>query len=127
VSEPQSPPDPLQQLCQMVIEQLQVNPHAEVTQLVTHLRMAIEANPSLAVALQEDSRMIQNNQGNSKGYQTWVEKGGIANIGNHFLIDPQQLSAVLQAFLADLKARPIGTYNNLPRSGAVAFVGRMKP
>jgi NB-ARC domain len=122
VSDPQSPTDPLQQLCQMVIEQLQVNPQAEVTQLVTHLRMAIEADPGLVDALQEDSSLIQINQGDSRGYQTLVT-GGIANIGGeHYHVDTDKLKAVLESLLHSPPA--VGIPQNLPRSGVVQFVGR---
>jgi tetratricopeptide (TPR) repeat protein len=121
VSDPQPLPDPLQQLCKIIIEQLQLRPQAEVTQLVTHLWTAIEAYPGLVGALQEDSRLIQINQGNSRGYQTWVAEGGIANIGEHYHVDTDKLKAVLEGFL---RPPAVGIPQNLPRSGVVQFVGR---
>jgi tetratricopeptide (TPR) repeat protein len=121
VSDSQSPTDPLQLLCQIIVEQLQVRPQAKVTQLVTHLRTAIDAYPGLVDALEEDSRIIQINQGNSRGYQTWVAEGGVANIGEHYHVDTDKLKAVLESFLCP---PAVGIPQNLPRSGVVQFVGR---
>jgi tetratricopeptide (TPR) repeat protein len=92
-----------------------------VTQLVTHLRTAIEAYPGLVDALQEDSRLIQINQGNSRAYQIWVAEGGIANIGEHYHVDTDKLKAVLEGLLLP---PAVGIPQNLPRSGVVQFVGR---
>jgi hypothetical protein len=118
------PRSSLQLLCQIIVEQLQVRPQAKVTQLVTHLWTAIDAYPGLVDALEEDSRIIQINQinqGNSRGYQTWVAEGGVANIGEHYHVDTDKLKAVLESFL---RPPAVGIPQNLPRSGVVQFVGR---
>jgi tetratricopeptide (TPR) repeat protein len=115
--------DPIVQLCQLAIQQIQSRPNVELSQQIAALQAAIAANSELSAALQTDSRVIQINQGNAKAFQTWVT-GGIANIGGIHLsnTDGETLKTLLEEYFRSSK--PTGTPHNLPRSGAVAFVGR---
>lgn len=117
--------DPIQKICQILANKLQAGSSHNTNEIVTSLRAELDVNPSLIEALQKDERVVQINLGDSKGFQTLVEEGGIANIGNHYHLDThevvQQLAQVLQELIAQ---RPTSTPNNLPRSGVKEFVGR---
>ncbi|WP_235113123.1 hypothetical protein [Acaryochloris sp. 'Moss Beach'] len=117
--------DPIQKICQILANKLQAGSSHNTNEIVTSLRAELDANPSLIEALQKDERVVQINLGDSKGFQTLVEEGGIANIGNHYHLDThevvQQLAQVLQELIAQ---RPTSNPNNLPRSGVKEFVGR---
>jgi tetratricopeptide (TPR) repeat protein len=72
-------------------------------------------------ALQSNSTQI--NLGNAKGYQVKVT-GGTAYIGD-LHIGAEVLKTVLRDLLQDRRsAEPTGIPQNLPRSGAIKFVGR---
>ncbi len=115
--------DPIAQLCQLALQQLQERPDLELDQRVSALQAAISANSELSATLQADSRALQINQGNAKAFQTLVT-GGIANIGGIHLsnTDGETLKTLLEEYFRSSK--PTGTPHNLPRSGAVTFVGR---
>lgn len=114
--------DPIAQLCQLALQQLQERPDLELNQQVSALQTAIAANSQLSAALQIDSRVVQINQGDAKAFQTWVT-GGIANIGGIHLnqVDSETLKTLLEEYFR--RPQPTGTPHNLPRSGTVAFVG----
>ncbi|MGJ3246121.1 MAG: tetratricopeptide repeat protein, partial [Elainellaceae cyanobacterium] len=70
------------------------------------------------------SQPTQFNLGSAKGFQVTVQ-GGTAYIGDQLHIEAATLEAVLSKLLQE-RQRPqlSGIPNNLPRSGAVTFVGR---
>src|SRR5215467_9097607 len=115
--------DPLIPLCQIIAEKLREHPQADPTALVAFLREAMAAAPDVVAAIQTDPRVVQINQGDATAFQTWVAGGGVANIGVHLHeVDAITLTTVLERFL---RGQPSSTIpQNLPRSGAVAFVGR---
>src|SRR5262249_55453206 len=115
--------DPLIPLCQIIADKLREHPQADPTTLVASLREAMVAAPDVAAALQTDARVVQINQGNATAFQTWVA-GGIANIGGIHVhdVDTTTLTRVLERFLREQPSSTIP--QNLPRSGAAAFVGR---
>jgi tetratricopeptide (TPR) repeat protein len=80
------------------------------------------AAPDVAAALHTDPRVVQINQGDATAFQTWVAEG-VANIGVHLHdVDATILTSVLERFLREQPSSTIP--QNLPRSGAAAFVGR---
>ncbi len=59
--------------------------------------------------------MLQINRDEARGYQTFVDGGGIANIGTHYhLAEPEKFEAVFAAVLPKLRtpaARVINSEN----------------
>ncbi|MCG9890846.1 MAG: tetratricopeptide repeat protein, partial [Thermosynechococcaceae cyanobacterium MS004] len=120
--------DPIQEICQILAEILRSEPSTEIDRIVSRVKAELTLNSNLAIALQSDSRMVQINQGEAKGYQVLVT-GGIANIGDQYHFDTEALSQALGKLLEEFaKQKLTGTPNNLPRSGVERknFVGRDK-
>jgi tetratricopeptide (TPR) repeat protein len=116
--------DPIAQLCQIIAKYLQTNPQIDPVQLVDVVQVELEQNLTLKTALNTDPRLIQLNLGDSRGYQIWVEAGGIANVGTHYHIDIEILKTVLDTFLEAKRRESNQIPHNLPYSGVTEFVGR---
>jgi hypothetical protein len=114
------------QLCQIIAQKLQTQPEISQAELMAHVEAAIAADPELQAALQANLQMLQLNREDSKGFQTLVEQGGIANIGDHYHIsDPEKLQAALLGVLQKLQKiyQPVGIAKNLG-DRSQQFVGR---
>ncbi|ACK70730.1 conserved hypothetical protein [Gloeothece citriformis PCC 7424] len=72
--------DLITELCQLTAKILQDNPQASLAELVALVKTKINTNFQLSESIQNDSRLIQINQGDAKGFQTLIT-GGTANIG----------------------------------------------
>ena len=94
-------------LGQLIAENLQADPTASLDVLVDRLK--------------NDDRLIRINADNAKGYQTIVQEG-VAYVEDHYHLDTETLKAVLDKLLKE--RLPVGTPNNLPRSGVAKFVSR---
>jgi tetratricopeptide (TPR) repeat protein len=83
-------------------------------------------NPELTRSLKQDSRMLQINMGQSNGYQVLVEADATAFIGSQYHFNSEAVINALGELLDEFaKKQPIiGSPNNLPRSGVIAFIGR---
>jgi HEAT repeat protein len=105
--------NPIEQLCQLIVEMLRDDPELEQAELVTRVEVAIANHPDLA-ALRANPQMLQTNWNGVKGFQTWVESGGTVFIeGTHYhLADPEKFMAVLEAILQKWQS---------PKSEAIDF------
>lgn len=94
--------------------------------MVSEVLRELDQNDELTQSLQQDSRMLQINMGQSKGYQVLVEANATAYIGDQYHLDTEIFIKAFGELLDEFaKKQPIvGTPNNLPRSGAIAFIGR---
>jgi hypothetical protein len=112
----------IKQLSQMIAEKMRTFPNAQLDLLADELNEAIACNPQLTKQLKEFGGLyVQVNQDNAKGYQTIVQEG-VAYVGDHYHVDAETLKAVLDKLLKE--RLPVGTPDNLPRSGVAKFVGR---
>jgi hypothetical protein len=112
----------IKQLSQMIAEKMRTFPNAQLDLLADELNEAIARNPQLTKQLKEFGGLyLQVNQDNAKGYQTIVQEG-VAYVGDHYHVDAETLKAVLDKLLKE--RLPVGTPDNLPRSGVAKFVGR---
>jgi hypothetical protein len=112
----------IKQLSQMIAEKMRTFPDAQLDLLADDLNEAIARNPQLTKQLKEFGGLyVQVNQDNAKGYQTIVQEG-VAYVGDHYHVDAETLKAVLDKLLKE--RLPVGTPENLPRSGVAKFVGR---
>lgn len=121
--------DAIAQLCQIIIEKLREQPEATQTDLIAQVEVAIAENPQLSAALQANPEMLQNNREGATGFQTVIENGAIANLGDHYhLSDPERFQAALTAVLEKLRIirQSDAIPQNLPHSGMEPekFVGR---
>ena len=116
--------DPIAQLCQIIAERLQIDLQTDSVQIVSDLEAKLDRDTELKASLYSDQRIIQINLGDARGYQIWVEEGGIANVGNHYHINVETLKAVLEAFLEKQRQESQRIPHNLPYSGVTKFVGR---
>lgn len=111
--------NPNQSLYEIVMEKLQADPNVDQAQLEAYVQSRVAADPQLAMAVGQ--KMLQINLGDTTAFQNLIQ-GGIAYIGPQIQLQDSQLQALLEQLLQRL--RPIGIPHNLPRSGAIQFVGR---
>jgi len=101
------------------------NPKDQIQTILNDLPDA--ALQKLLAALQgalSTAATTQFNLGQAKGYQVTVQ-GGTAYIGDQLNVDAVTLEAVLNKLITERQQPQIsGIPHNLPRSGAVKFVGR---
>jgi tetratricopeptide (TPR) repeat protein len=118
--------DPIQALCTVLLDIAKTSPSANINDVVAQVKTALDRNGELTNALQTDARMLQINLGQSKGYQVLVEGNATAYIGDRYEFDAEAVIKALGQLLDEiaLNQSPIGTPQNLPRSGVVEFVGR---
>ena len=118
--------DPIQQLCSLLLEKAQAKSDDELTGMVSEVLRELEQNQDLSQSLRQDLRLLQINMGQSKGYQVLVETNATAYIGDQYHFDSDAVIQALGKLLDEFSKKQsiVGTPNNLPRSGAIAFVGR---
>jgi tetratricopeptide (TPR) repeat protein len=118
--------DPIQQLCKILLEKAQLRSTENLSSVVSEVLDTLECNGELTQSLRQDERVLQINTGQSKGYQVVVKANATAYIGDQYHFDAEAIVKTLGELLDEFaKKQPIiGTPHNLPRSGAIAFVGR---
>jgi tetratricopeptide (TPR) repeat protein len=118
--------DPIESLCTVLLDIAKTSPGAKIDDVIAQVKTALDRNDELTNALQTDARMLQINLGQSKGYQVLVEGNATAYIGDRYELDSDAVIKALGQLLDEiaLNQSPIGTPQNLPRSGVVEFVGR---
>lgn len=115
----------IEQFCQMLAEHLAQNDIVSQSESTAFLQAVIQADARLRAVFED--RMVQFNQGNAVGFQTWLESGARAFFGTNYVVDdPKVLQEGMRALLDELAKLPVGTPSNLPLSGVVKFVGREK-
>ena len=114
----------IERFCKMLSGQLrEYVEDIEERRLIELLRSIVQESTELRTVF--ESKMVQLNQDDSVGFQTWVESGAKAFIGSNYIIqDSEVLKAGLRFLLDDLAKQPVGTPENLPYTGASKFVGR---
>jgi tetratricopeptide (TPR) repeat protein len=118
--------DPIETLCTVLLDIAKTSPSANIDDVMAQVKSALDRNTKLTNALQTDTRMLQINLGQSKGYQVLVEGNATAYIGDRYELDTDAVIKALGKLLDEiaLNQSPVGTPQNLPRSGVVEFVGR---
>jgi tetratricopeptide (TPR) repeat protein len=118
--------DPIRQLCAILLEKAQSRAGEDLSNIVADVLAELDRNTELSQSLRQNARMLQINMGQSKGYQVLVEANATAYIGDQYHVDTEAVIKVLGQLLDEFsKKQPIvGTPNNLPLSGAIAFIGR---
>jgi NB-ARC domain len=118
--------DPIEALCTVLLDIVTTSPGANINDVIAQVKSALDRNVELTNALQTDTRMLQINLGQSKGYQVLVEGNATAYIGDRYELDTDAVVKALGQLLDEitLNQSPIGTPQNLPRSGVIEFVGR---
>ncbi|WP_309729476.1 tetratricopeptide repeat protein [Chamaesiphon sp. OTE_75_metabat_556] len=118
--------DPIEALCTVLLDIAKTSPGANINDVMTRLKSELDRNGALTNAIQTDARMLQINLGQSKGYQVLVEGNATAYIGDRYEFEAEAVIKALGQLLDDiaLSQSPVGTPQNLPRSGVVEFVGR---
>jgi tetratricopeptide (TPR) repeat protein len=118
--------DPIRQLCAILLKKAQSSSGEDLSSIVADVLAELDCNAELSQSLRQDSRMLQINMGQSKGYQVLVEANATAYIGDQYHVDTEAVIKTLGQLLDEFsKKQPIvGTPNNLPLSGAIAFIGR---
>jgi tetratricopeptide (TPR) repeat protein len=118
--------DPIRQLCTLLLEKAQSRSGEDLSSIVSDVLAELDCNAELSQSLRQDARMLQINMGQSKGYQVLVEANATAYIGDQYQVDTEAVIKALGQLLDEFsKKQPIvGTPNNLPLSGAIAFIGR---
>ncbi|MBF2089308.1 MAG: tetratricopeptide repeat protein, partial [Synechococcales cyanobacterium K32_A2020_035] len=115
----------IEQFCQMLAEHLEENSNVSRPESIAFLRSVIQADARLRTVFED--RMVQFNQGNAVGFQTWLESGARGFFGTNYVVhDPAVLREGMRTLLDELATRPVGTPSNLPLSGVAKFVGREK-
>jgi tetratricopeptide (TPR) repeat protein len=115
----------IEQFCVMLSEHLEsaVGIPMSKAESARYLQAVIQADAKLRAVFED--RMVQFNQGNSTGFQTWLESGAKGFFGTNYIVsDPAILQEGLRSLLDELAKQPVGTPSNLPLSGVVKFVGR---
>jgi NB-ARC domain len=110
----------------VLLDIAKTSPGANINDVMAQVKSALDRNTKLTNALQTDTRMLQINLGQSKGYQVLVEGNATAYIGDRYELDTDAVIKALGKLLDEiaLNQSPVGTPQNLPRSGVVEFVGR---
>jgi tetratricopeptide (TPR) repeat protein len=118
--------DPIESLCTVLLDIAKTSPGSNINDVMAQVKSALDRNGELTTALQTDARMLQINLGQSKGYQVLVEGNATAYIGDRYEFDAEAVIQALGQLLDEiaLSQSPVGTPQNLPRSGVVEFVGR---
>jgi tetratricopeptide (TPR) repeat protein len=118
--------DPIESLCTVLLDIAKTCPGDNINDVMARVKSELDRNGELTNALQTDARLIQINLGQSKGYQVLVEGNATAYIGDRYEFDAEAVIKSLGQLLDDiaLNQSPVGTPQNLPRSGVVEFVGR---
>jgi tetratricopeptide (TPR) repeat protein len=118
--------DPIESLCTVLLDIAKTSPGANINDVMARVKSELDRNGELTNALQTDARMLQINLGQSKGYQVLVEGNATAYIGDRYEFDAEAVIKALGQLLDEiaLSQIPVGTPQNLPRSGVVEFVGR---
>jgi tetratricopeptide (TPR) repeat protein len=118
--------DPIESLCTVLLDIAKTSPSANINDVMVRVKSELDRNGELTNALQTDARLIQINLGQSKGYQVLVEGNATAYIGDRYEFDAEAVIKALGQLLDEiaLSQSPVGTPQNLPRSGVVEFVGR---
>jgi tetratricopeptide (TPR) repeat protein len=118
--------DPIEALCTVLLNIAKTSPSANINDVMAQVKSALDRNTKLTNALQTDTQMLQINLGQSKGYQVLVEGNATAYIGDRYELDTDAVIKALGKLLDEiaLNQNPVGTPQNLPRSGVVEFVGR---
>jgi tetratricopeptide (TPR) repeat protein len=116
----------IESLCTVLLDIAKTSPSANINDVMAQVKSALDRNTKLTNALQTDTRMLQINLGQSKGYQVLVEGNATAYIGDRYELDTDAVIKALGKLLDEiaLNQSPVGTPQNLPRSGVVEFVGR---
>jgi tetratricopeptide (TPR) repeat protein len=116
----------IEALCTVLLDIAKTSPGANINDVMAHVKSALDRNTKLTNALQTDTRMLQINLGQSKGYQVLVEGNATAYIGDRYELDTDAVIKALGKLLDEiaLNQSPVGIPQNLPRSGVVEFVGR---
>ncbi|MBW4520821.1 MAG: tetratricopeptide repeat protein [Scytolyngbya sp. HA4215-MV1] len=113
----------IEQFCQMLAGHLEENGNVSKSESIAFLQSVIQADARLRTFFED--RMVQFNQGNVVGFQTWLESGARGFFGTNYVVhDPAVLREGMATLLEELAKRPVGTPSNLPLSGVVKFVGR---
>ncbi len=118
--------DPIESLCIVLLDIAKTYPDTNINDVMVRVKSELDRNGELTTALQTDVRMLQINLGHSKGYQVLVEGNATAYIGDRYEFDAEAVIKALGQLLDEiaLSQSPVGTPQNLPRSGVVEFVGR---
>jgi hypothetical protein len=118
--------DPIKTLCTVLLDIAKTSPGANINDVMSQVKSALDRNTQLTNALQTDARILQINLGQSKGYQVLVECNATAYIGDRYELDTEAVIKALGKLLDEiaLNQSPIGTPQNRPRSGVIEFVGR---
>ena len=113
----------IEQFCQMLAEHLEETSSVSKPESIAFLQSVIQADARLRKVFED--RMVQFNQGNAVGFQTWLESGARGFFGTNYVVhDPTVLQEGMKILLDELARRPVGTPSNLPLSGVAKFVGR---
>lgn len=97
--------DPIQYICNILIKEWINSPDLDLKTLVGRVINKIEHEDQILTHLQQDSRMIQITQGQSKGYQVFAQDNAIINIGNHYHFNCEELYQALKKVLEDISTR----------------------
>lgn len=118
--------DPIRQLCTILLEKAQSQTGENLSNIISEVLKELDSNAALSQSLRQDSRMLQINMGQSKGYQVLVEANATAYIGDQYHFEAEVVIKALGQLLDEFsKKQPIvGIPNNLPLSGAISFIGR---
>ncbi len=74
--------DPIEALCTVLLDIAKTSPGANINDVMAQVKSTLDQNDELTNALQTDTRMLQINLGQSKGYQVLVEGNATAYIGD---------------------------------------------
>jgi hypothetical protein len=70
----------IEALCTVLLDIAKTSPSANINDVMAQVKSALDRNTKLTNALQTDTRMLQINLGQSKGYQVLVEGNATAYI-----------------------------------------------
>jgi hypothetical protein len=79
--------DPIETLCTVLLDIAKTSPGANINDVMAQVKTALDQDSKLTNALQTDTRMLQINLGQSKGYQVLVEGNATAYIGDRLFED----------------------------------------
>jgi 5-methylcytosine-specific restriction endonuclease McrA len=89
----------IEALCTVLLDIAKTSPGANINDVMAQVKTALDRNTKLTNALQTDTRMLQINLGQSKGYQVLVEGNATAYIGDRYELDSEAVIKTLGQLL----------------------------
>jgi hypothetical protein len=104
--------DLIESLCAVLLDIAKTAPGDNINDVMAQVKSALDRNAKLTSALQTDTRMLQINLRQSKGYQLLVEDNATAYIGDRYELDTEAVIKALGKLLDEiaLNQTPIGTH-----------------